>query len=205
MGRETLLRILEWSLEMPDIAREGLEWYDQAREDCAMIARCSGFSLEQAVAVTVALSPQMRWERNIYHAMRLLQAVRDGLPIPSIPTYRVNLEKALKALEMEDPSVLFDPEKTPKTWSFYRNILGDPDPVTVDRHMYALWEFSTGSPVRPSLKQYQVIREAVRDISGMARIQPRQAQAVLWVAWRSHRKAVMEAMEGKEVVSCAWS
>jgi len=202
MGRETLLRVLEWSLAVPDIAREGLEWYDQARQDCAMIARCAGFSLEQAVAVTVALSPQMRWERNIYHAMRLLEAARNGLPMPGIPTYRANIEKALKALEMEDPSALFDPEKSPKTWSFYRNILGDPDPVTVDRHMYALWEFATGSPVRPSLKYYQIIQEAIRDIAGMIRIQPRQAQAVLWVAWRSSRKELAKAMEGKEVVSC---
>jgi hypothetical protein len=68
--------------------------------------------------------------------------------------------------------------------------------------MYALWEFATGSPVRPSLKYYQIIQEAIRDIAGMVRIQPRQAQAVLWVAWRSSRKELAKAMEGKEVVSC---
>ena len=146
MGRETLRRVLEWSLGVPDIAREGLEWYDQAKRDCAMIARCAGVNLEQAVAVTVALSPQMRWERNIYHAMRLLEAARNGQPVPGIPTYRANIEKALKALEMEDPSAIFDSQKSPKTWSFYRNLLGDPNPVGLWRTITCWTPCTIGRP-----------------------------------------------------------
>jgi hypothetical protein len=81
--------------------------------------------------VASCLSPAVRWESLIERLPAFLAAFRaDPLAEPpTFPGYRANLHKAyriLRGLATLQPTA-------PKTYRFWRNLMGDVDVATVDR------------------------------------------------------------------------
>jgi hypothetical protein len=158
---------------------DGELWYQTAREDCYAFGIRHGLSLEQAVGIVAALSPNMRWERNVAAAEDLLQGIRNV-------TYPANVEKAFRILAGEAPGDVLGGNKVR---AFYANILsgGFDDGVTVDGHAANIAR-GIRQPIRNATvthRQYAIIARAYQNAAARRGITPPAMQATTWVAWRA--------------------
>lgn len=144
----------------------------------------------RAAGVIAALSPRVSWTQNVrmatlaYHDRAALRGLGQSL------------RSADRILSGEDPLTVLQGAKTS---SFYRNIAGDHDSVTVDRHAYDIAVGRvTDDKTREALSRkgaYESIatlyRRAARILSreyGRI-ITPAEVQATTWVAWRATKTA----------------
>jgi hypothetical protein len=72
----------------------------------------------------------------------------------------------------------------PKVNAFYRNLIGDLGPITVD--VWMLRYFGFASDKAPTKKIYENISARVRRIAKSYNLFPAEVQAILWSAVRSH-------------------
>lgn len=103
-----------------------VNWYPEALDTAYSISY--GLPIERVVGCIAALSPRCRWETNIVWAKEFTYAYTHNLPMPQLHTTaprhaawdalhgRINLQG-------------------PKVRSFYANIMGDYDAITIDSHM----------------------------------------------------------------------
>lgn len=153
----------------------GLDWYPNALEFAEQVALAGALPVPNVVAAIAHLSPRVRWERN--KAM-LLELVVTG----DTSGLRGNIERAREALRSSDPLGTL---KGRKVQAFARNILGEGEPVTVDR-----WAARLADPsldvTRHGLSrmQYEQIERAYQQAARIHNLTPAQLQAILWVAAR---------------------
>lgn len=168
--------ILYWyNLSSPTDRSQGRFWYTAARLECEALAEQFGKDLETVVTAVAALSPQLKWERNIAAARSVLAG---NYKIGGV--YTANIEKAIKIIEGRQ-GVLSGPKVT----SFARNILGCPDVVCVDTWAWRVWAGADLFAPPPSLeKRYDEIAEDYRTAAAIVGLEPRQLQAITWVTIR---------------------
>lgn len=173
-------RILRLFDAAPDTARnEGEFWYQTAREECEALATRHGLVVDQSVGIVAALSPNMRWERNVAAAEDLLQGALNV-------TYPANVEKAHRILAGEAPD---DVLGGLKVRSFYANILsgGFDQNVTVDGHAANIAR-GIRQPIRDARvthREYGIIARAYQNAAARRGVTPPAMQATTWVAWRA--------------------
>lgn len=179
----------------------GLGWYAQARRVSADIARAHGVSVACAAGVVAAKSPRCRWDTNVVLAERIVAAAvrgdaacpRSGLTDTSATAWRIAQGEApLSALGTV--SATGRVISGHKVRSFYLNIMGDTDAVTVDMWAYAVatgdWQThaQTGQRIpgeaTMSAGDYVRIAEAYRRAARILGVTPRECQAACWVAAR---------------------
>lgn len=179
----------------------GLGWYAQARKVSADIARAHGVSLACAVGTVAAKSPQCRWDTNVVFAERIVAAAvrgdtecpRSGLTATSATAWRIaNGEAPLSALGTVSPTGRVISGH--KVRSFFLNIMGDTNAVTVDMWAYAVatgeWAThpQTGQRIpgeaTMTAKDYERIAAAYRRAARILGVTPRECQAACWVAAR---------------------
>ncbi len=149
---------------------QGADWYPAARREARRLARQYNHGLVPVVGAIAALSPRKRWTANITAAESVLRGQRP------LATFYRSYDKARRIVDWgEHPETVL---RGPKESSFYRNILGDTDTVTIDSWMLrsAGWPRDTVSP-----KQYRDIAEALTAAAGTLDVQPRTLQAALWL------------------------
>jgi hypothetical protein len=163
--------------------REGKGWYQSAHNACKMLATVHGISLNQACGITAALSPGLRWERNLEAA----ECVIAELPLDGIGIrWYANVRKAWRILNGETPEVVLGGNKVR---AFYDNILQPKRSLSVciDGHAFAI-----AAGKRITLKNTPNIgRRAYNRLSGSystvakrVGIRPCELQAIVWVVWR---------------------
>ena len=173
-------------------ADASFDWYLIANNQLASLALDykGQFSLQTIAAVTAALSPNNRWERNLIDCKALINAYNTGgLELASsikCSTYNNNKIKALKILAGGDP---LDILGGLKVRAFYDNLLLG-DSVTVDGHAYSIWagEYipTTKTPkISPKLynqivADYRLATEAVNNILN-TNFKARQIQSTTWL------------------------
>jgi hypothetical protein len=186
-----------------DTIAAGLDWYPNAHDEAAAVARTLGISVRQAAGIIAVLSPGVRADiENVDLALAIGEATWDVTAIPAklgrVP--KRSVVKALRIRDGEDPADVLDARSAPKTTCFFHNIHDPRDDrwVTVDGRMADLivnelrpWKLKRGidsarlrNGVRTRYEEYEGI------IRGCARIVTRQgmqmsaieAQAVLWCA-----------------------
>lgn len=179
----------------------GLGWYAEALRVARAIASAWGVSVETAVGIIAAKSPQCRWSTNVVVAERIVAAAvrgdaecpRSGLTATSATAWRIAQGEApLSALGTVSPTGRVISGH--KVRSFYANILGDTDAVTVDMWAYAValdaWRTDerTGERIPTdatmSAGQYVMIAWAYRHAAAILGVTPRECQAACWVAAR---------------------
>jgi hypothetical protein len=146
-----------------------------------------GVPFEAVTAAFVATSPNNDYIKNLRSAVSLIQGFSLGKTIDevTVSTYKECAKRAWRVLEGED---FLSFTKGEKTRAFYRNIIDpfDPEPVTVDGHMIAIWKGK-----RLTMKEavrfaghYKEISDAVRAVAAELNYIPNQVQAILWFAWK---------------------
>lgn len=159
--------------------REGMSWYANAHADCLEI---SG-NLKLAAGIVAAVSPGLRWEKNIEAARRII----DGTPLSGLGRiWGANKEKAMDILEGKDPEKVLGGNKVR---AFYRLIVQpwNKEEVCVDGHAYCIWlgkKLPTDEIPQISNHTYACIWGDYVTVAGALGILPHQLQAVTWLTWR---------------------
>lgn len=169
-----------------DLAK-GLAWYANARRE----GRALGATVHRGVGVIAALSPLQAWDTNINlaHKLAKLHAAGEAMPTTGYG-FKRNTAKAWAILNGARP---LDVLSGPKVRAFYRNMLGDPHSVTVDRWAMRI---AVGDPKHDGLvppKEYAPIAEAFRRVAADLGIAPRDLQAATWTHFRrQHARSVRD-------------
>ena len=157
------------------------------------VAKRTGTTQEKATAVFAALSPNNDYLGNLRDAIRVLEAVRDGLTPEQtkVSTYHQNKFKAFALAKGTPPLELL---KTPKVRNFFLNLLDpqDPQPVTVDGHMFNCWSGVRlrldSAAQRYNAKHYFDVAADLHHIAVHQGLLVNQVQAICWFTWkRIHR------------------
>jgi hypothetical protein len=152
----------------------GLDWYQRAGNESAKLHK-------QGAAIVAALSPGLRWERNIEAARRVVHGEPlDGLGI----RWYDGVRKAQRILAGESPLTVLRGEKVSAFW----HCLENPDNrcfVCVDGHAYGIWK-GKRIPLDkvPKGFPYHTIAHAYICAADRLGIIPCQLQAITWCTWR---------------------
>lgn len=174
--RNAVNRMIESSNEY-DLFRAGVNWYNNAYDECVDISLNSQYTIHQVAAAVAHLSPRMSWNLNIKYARELVET-------GSAPVMTRSLENAKIALDSDNPIDTFGLGAM-KTRNFYHNILGDYSKVTVDS-----WAARIAIPNGPSDQilgrkgMYNAVSHAYTLAGKDQNLTPAETQAVAWCVAR---------------------
>lgn len=161
--------------------KAGAEWYDKTRAELHRI-----FGPEDGdmmVKFLAATSPNTTVPSNVTLALKAFKQYKLGQEFagenPKDPGYLPVVKDMLNAIRNGED---LDQVGGLKVQSFRKNLMGEADPVTIDRWMKRIFNFtSKGSITDPQYKfmDYQVTR-----IAKQLNMEPRQVQAAMWKAIR---------------------
>lgn len=172
-------RILEHYRDDIAAMDDARAWYANARAAARRLAREHGTTVSVAAGVIAALSPRCPWGRNVIAADIILGAARRGDDLPSVGL-KANARKAFAIASGAGRPL--DILRGPKVRSFYRNILGDVDAVTVD--VWAARAAGVDSKARLDGRRYDHIADAYRYAARIVGVAPAVLQAIVWVSIR---------------------
>lgn len=157
---------------------DGAVWYPSARHIAESIGATLGLTVEAGAGILAALSPQCSWDENVARAFAFVDGAESG-------AFEDALGKARRIADGADPLSVLGGRKVR---SFYRNILGADQYVTVDRHAVAIVCGRSLSDreikVLERIGAYQSIAAAYRTVARRHGIAPSTLQAITWLAWR---------------------
>jgi len=179
--QQNILKV--YHLANADEIQNGLLWYRNAHDEAKRLARENGLTLRQTAGVIAAVSPGLRWERNVECAERIIKGEPlDGLGI----RWYDGVRKAKRILKGHNPDVVL---KGNKVRAFFACIL---DPcnklsVCVDGHAAAIHAGRriTLDEVPPmNDRLYGRIAGDYMIVAKWLGILPLQIQAICWLTWR---------------------
>ena len=181
----------------PVDTQEGTVWYNNAHQICSALSDKYKLPLSTVVGVVSALSPNNKWDRNIFDAENIIHAYCMGYDYPKVCTFSSNKDKAITILECEIDSSdnICAILKGNKTIAFFRGILtdGQCDEITVDGHAFNIWRgmyTSLNEVPAISNKLYKTVSDAykeaavtINNLEGTM-YSAAQIQAITWVTHR---------------------
>lgn len=174
----------------PHEVSDGVTWYARASAECRALALELRLPYATVVGAVAALSPQVRWERNLLGARQVL----TGAPV-SVAAYRANIDKARRIAAGENPARVLS---GPKVLAFYALILtaGATNDVCIDSIAILI---ALGIAPGPDVANedaapffnrpvtLRAIRAAYRRVARRRGLRPHAVQAITWLAWRNER------------------
>ena len=181
----------------PVDTQEGTVWYNNAHQICVALSDKYKLPLSTVVGVVSALSPNNKWDRNIFDAENIIHAYCMGYDYPKVCTFSSNKDKAITILECEIDSSdnICAILKGNKTIAFFRGILtnGQCDEITVDGHAFNIWRgmyTSLNEVPAISNKLYKTVSDAykqaavtINNLEG-TKYSAAEIQAITWVTHR---------------------
>lgn len=151
----------------------GTAWYPYARLQCQVLATEFGLELEPVVYATAALSPLLKWERNIQATRALLTGRKPGA------VFKSNVDKARRCLAGDLGAL-----SGQKVQSFAANIMGDHNRVTVDTWAWRIWAGVRDGARTLTPVLYATIEHDYKVAADAAGLTPAAFQAVTWTTIR---------------------
>lgn len=150
-------------------------------------------------AVVAAISPGLKWERNVYWSREVVDAWKAGREYAlKVPTYsHANVRKAIRILAGEDPDSVLSGPKVRAFWRLLRDG-GNAEDVCVDGHAVHIARGTDGAirgegsdGARVSEAQYRVVAAAYRRAARTLGRLPYEVQATTWIARRDDGQEVI--------------
>ena len=168
----------------------GIHWYRRAQSDALVLP----VNLITASAVIAALSPGLRWERNIEAARRVI--VDQSLVGLGVRWY-ANVAKGRRIVLGESPDVVL---KGNKVRAFWQCILhgGQSEHVCVDGHAYSIYagkRLTLDDIPRLANYRYNRIARAYVRAGKAVGISGSSMQAITWTTWRRIHGVSVELSE----------
>lgn len=167
-----------------DEMASGLTWYRDTNCEADRLAEENGLTIRQTAGMIAAVSPGLRWERNVECAERIIRGeTLNGLGV----RWYDGVHKAKRILRGHDPSTVL---KGNKVRAFYACILSPSaasGSVCIDGHAYSIWTgrrvaLDDVPPINDRL--YNRIATDYAIVAKDLAIAPCQLQAVTWCVWR---------------------
>jgi hypothetical protein len=159
-----------WNAASDDQKARGAVWYTVANQ---LAEQVGNGDVRKGAGIISALSPRMRWERNVQLAM-------DALAGKEIRGLGASIRKVEAILNGADPEYVLP--MSAKTGHFYRNMVdpSDTDAVTVDCWAYrvATRDWSAAGP--KSAKDYSEVATAYRVVASELNKITNHVQAGTW-------------------------
>ncbi len=157
--------------------RTGMFWYDEKGEEIRKIAEYYHHTPEIVAAMVAVTSPAVPWDKNIEGVESLLQG-------GTAMGYKKNIQKAIEIMNTGNLNLVSGQKVT----SFYRNLLGDMDAVTIDRWQarIALNNLMYNKSLHE--KEYKIIEEVHNSVSEQVGVVPARLQSGLWCSIREEFK-----------------
>ena len=157
---------------------DGHAWYGAAASIARIVADGHGIDQSSGAGIIAALSPQCSWDENIVRALAHCDGDMVGATADSLR----------KADAIASGGRPVDVLGGRKVRSFWRNIDGRDQYVTVDRHAVAIVFGRALSDreikILEKLGAYTIIAAAYRAAARRHGIAPSTLQAITWLAWR---------------------
>jgi hypothetical protein len=163
----------------------GTGWYGQAYAICVEIDPTNP---EMVAGVIAALSPRAQWSVNLRWTKAVIAAAKNGEECPNVHTTAMRAQ----AWRIANGENALDVLNGQKVRSFYSNIVGDTNAVTVD--VWATF-VATGSKDAKQIStptKYAVIVEAYRRAAKIIGVAPSTIQAVTWTAIRGFKPSDLD-------------
>ena len=185
---KSIIAVFEQATE--DELNHGLTWYNEAKQECQVMADKYQLPLRIVVGVVAALSPTNRWSRNLIDASNMLRVYTDGGYVESTSpcTYKTMRDKAWSILQTNphsDDDVLFI-LKGPKISDFFACIMGH-DVCVIDGHAWCIAnnDRRTMQEVPNIGKKLRCDIQAAYSEAGKEKgLTAFQMQATTWVTWK---------------------
>lgn len=158
---------------------EGEAWYPEALRICRNAAKTYKVTPERVAALMAVTSPRARWSKNVDAVHYILEDANKP-EFKHRPSYGILSANVRKGMLVANDRYYSRHVTGPKVSNFYLNILGYTEPVTVDSIMSKAAGF--GSDV--STKIREDVTSAVRTLSDVFAVTPRDMQAAVWIAYR---------------------
>lgn len=162
---------------------DGQLWYRDRNCEANRLAEENGLTIRQTAGIIAAVSPGLRWEKNVECAERIIRG--ESLNGLGVRWYN-GVRKAERILAGHDPDVVL---KGNKVRAFASCIVNPSDSVAVciDGHAYAIWcgrriPLDDVPPLNNRL--YHRIAGDYVFVAKVLSIRPCQLQAVTWCCWR---------------------
>jgi hypothetical protein len=161
----------------------GLNWYRDANCEADRLSQEKGILIEQSAGIIAAMSPGLRWDRNVEAAERIIQSRSlDGLGI----RWYDGVRKAKRILRGHSPCEVL---KGNKVKAFYHCICHPQNETSVccDGHAYSIWAGRriTLDDVPPmNNRLYHRIASDYVIVSRDLSVSPCQLQAITWCTHR---------------------
>jgi hypothetical protein len=167
----------------------GSQWYHAAHDEAVRLSSPT-HSVRITAAVIAALSPGLRWERNVEAAERVIRGGTtlyddDELGGLGVRWYD-GVRKAERILAGRNPAIVLQGPKVRAFW----HCIAQPDStlaVCVDGHAYSIWagQRLALDDIPPfNERMYTRISGDYAAVASHVGIRPCQIQAICWVAWR---------------------
>ncbi len=173
---------------------DGMSWYADAQN---LARELDPTTVERAAGIIAAMSPLTSWPLNVRRA-------REVYANGTCAGMGNNVRKAERIFNGENPR---DVLSGPKVTTFFANIMGESDGVTIDRHAidvaYGKVQSDEERSKAVSGKRYNVIRDAYLHVANILTnegfaMTGAQLQAIVWVYWR---RSVIANFHGDHPVS----
>lgn len=164
---------------------EGEKWYREAWDYCNYIAEGTKHTPETVAAVASAISPRLSWGNTVRYLPMVISAYDEGLtevrewPIMAVKYGRREVAKEI--LSGNHTRVY----NGLKVESFFRNIVGDVEPVTVDSWAVKVAHDDLYIGDGPSPASYIDYRCAYQHAAHEADVVPSTMQATTWIHYRN--------------------
>ncbi len=162
-----------------DAIEQGKAWYPNAWDKCKFMGYWYDVTPERVAAIMAVTSPRARWSKNLLATEQILQDMHRP-EYKRRPSYGILRKNAAKGMLVANDRYYSRHVTGPKVTNFYLNVLGHTDPITVDAIMGKAAGF--GSDIRVGMRNE--IETAVRSLSEVLGITPRDTQAAVWIAYR---------------------
>lgn len=174
--------------------KEGLLWYDRATLDIQK--ELPSLPIVKSAAIVSALSPRVKWDVNVREAAKVVAAHNAGLTVDDvrIQGFKSNRAKAFKIAAI--PTAEFTTARAleilggNKTKSFYLNLCGDSQAVTIDGHATHI-AMGTEAPLSAAKAltdyAYYHLSDLYRSAASLQNVKAYQMQAITWLTYRRIR------------------
>ena len=171
----------EWANASSQALIDGIEWYPREVAWVEALASTHTKTPEQVAAIAASLSPRVAWTR----AKVLTELVLEGHDISKMALGR-GVRKANEILAGVPPEMVVS---GPKVTSYYHNLLGHFEWVTIDTHSFGQVSGRDYNNSRLLERNgvYLMYTECFRTVARDVGLEPAPFQAVLWVSVRGRR------------------
>lgn len=170
-------------LALWELSTKHSSWYSDANQTMQEIASDYNVSVENVAYIIATLSPALSWMKNIEGARAFFDEWFGRSDSSNCQTaYGTNVKKCSEYMF----GVRSDAPTGRKVSSFYRNLLGDFDAVTLDRHAIraARWGMrnlkSESGEQKICGQEFSVIQNAYKYAASCAGVSVAEFQATLW-------------------------